>query len=113
MEFGEYVQTHEEHDNSMVTRTVGAIATCPTGNTQGGYYFICLDTGWRINRRDWTTLPMPSEVVDHVHRLARQAKANKQLAFTNLRNNDLDILYAGLPDDDDDDGPPELPGAPA
>ena len=25
-EFGEYVQTHEEHDNTMAARTVGAIA---------------------------------------------------------------------------------------
>ena len=27
VEFGEYVQTNEEHNNSMNTRTVGAIAT--------------------------------------------------------------------------------------
>jgi len=26
IEFGVYVQTHEEHDNSMITRTTGAIA---------------------------------------------------------------------------------------
>jgi hypothetical protein len=52
VEFGEYVQTHEEHDNSMATHTIGAIATHPTGKTQGGYYFIRLDTGRRINRRD-------------------------------------------------------------
>jgi hypothetical protein len=31
-EFGEYVQTHEEHDSSMKSRTTGAIATKPTGN---------------------------------------------------------------------------------
>jgi Eukaryotic translation initiation factor 3 subunit G len=29
VEFGLYVQTHEEHDNSMVTRTTGAIALRP------------------------------------------------------------------------------------
>ena len=34
-EFGEYVQTHEEHDNSLFSRTVGAIALRPTGNQQG------------------------------------------------------------------------------
>jgi hypothetical protein len=34
-EFGECVQTHEEHDNSMKSRTTGAIATKPTGNAQG------------------------------------------------------------------------------
>ena len=36
LEFGDYVQTHEEQDNSMGTRTVGAIATRPTVNVQGG-----------------------------------------------------------------------------
>jgi hypothetical protein len=35
VEFGDYVQTHEEHDNTMATRTIGAIATRPTGNIQG------------------------------------------------------------------------------
>jgi hypothetical protein len=102
VEYGEYVQTHEEHDNSMATRTIGAIATRPTGNSQGGYYFIRLDTGRRINRRDWTALPMPQEVVDQVHRLARRAKSKKTLTFTNAQNVDLDVLYADLLDDDDD-----------
>jgi hypothetical protein len=103
IEFGEYVQTHEEHDNSMQTRTVGAIATRPTGNDQGGYYFIRLDTGRRINRKDWTPLPMPSEVVDQVHRLARRAKSNPTLTFTNIHNEDLDELYANILGIDDDE----------
>ena len=107
VQFGEYVQTHEEHDNSMSARTVGAIATRPTGNTQGGYYFIRLDTGRRISRKDWTTLPMPQLVIDQVHRLARRAKSNKTLTFTNLRNEDLDELYADIPgiDDEPNTGP--------
>jgi hypothetical protein len=34
--FGEYVQAHEEqHDNTMVPRTVSALALRPTGNAQG------------------------------------------------------------------------------
>ena len=32
LEFGTYA--HEEHDNSMATRTTGAIALQPTGNAQ-------------------------------------------------------------------------------
>ena len=41
LEFGTYIQTHEEdHDNSMATRTTGAIALRPTGNEQGGYFFF-------------------------------------------------------------------------
>jgi hypothetical protein len=40
LEFGEYVQTHEEHDNTMATRTTGAIALRPTGNAQGATIFL-------------------------------------------------------------------------
>jgi hypothetical protein len=29
LEFGSYVEVHEEHDNLMDTRTTGAIAFCP------------------------------------------------------------------------------------
>jgi len=49
LEFGEYVQTHEISDNTMRPRTIGAIALRPTGNAQGGYYFMSLNTGRRIN----------------------------------------------------------------
>jgi hypothetical protein len=80
-QFGEYVQTHEEHDNTMATRTVGALALRPTGNEQGSYYFLSLDTGRVINRMHATPLPMPNEVIDRVHRMARQQKAQPGLEF--------------------------------
>jgi hypothetical protein len=48
LEFGTYVQTHEEHDNSMASRTTSVIALCPTGNKQGGYYFFSLTMGGQI-----------------------------------------------------------------
>jgi hypothetical protein len=38
IEYGQYVQTHKKHDNSMVTQAVGALALRPTGNQQEGYY---------------------------------------------------------------------------
>jgi hypothetical protein len=50
-EFGEYVQVHEEHDNTMHTQTTGAIAAKPTGNAQGGYWFYILATGQMLDRR--------------------------------------------------------------
>ena len=90
----------------MATRTVGAIVTRPTGNVQGGYYFISLSTGCRITRQEFTKLPMPAEVVDQVHRHARRAKANKKnIRFTDGMNRDLDVLYAELEDNDDEDDP--------
>ena len=49
VEFGEYVQTYEEHNNDMTSRTLGVIATRPS-NDAGSYYFISLQTGRRINR---------------------------------------------------------------
>ena len=39
LEFGSYVQTHEDHDNSMQSRTTGAIALCPTGIDRVGITF--------------------------------------------------------------------------
>jgi hypothetical protein len=53
LKFGAYVQTHEEHDSSMATRTTGAIALSPTGNKQGGH-FSSVTTGLVLNRDCWT-----------------------------------------------------------
>jgi hypothetical protein len=68
--YGQYMQTHEKHNNLMTTCTVGALALCPTGNQQGGHYFYSLMTGMRLHRTHWTELPMPAEVKDRVHALA-------------------------------------------
>ena len=81
IEFGSYVQTHEEHDNSMGARTIGAIALRATGNAQGGHYFLSLTTGRRIHRHRWTELPMPADVIDRVHALARRSRAAIGLTF--------------------------------
>ena len=97
-EFGEYVQTHEEHDNSMAPRTAGALALRPTGNAQGGYYFFSLSTGRVLNRNHATRLPMPQEVIAQVHRLARRQKANPGLVFTDRANQHVDVA------DDEDNG---------
>jgi hypothetical protein len=96
----QYVQTHEEHDNDMTPRTVGAIATRPTGD--GSYNFVSLQTGRVLNRRDWTELPLPADAVARMHTLARRAKAATTLTFTNRDNVDLDTLYADLERDEDD-----------
>ena len=95
VEFGEYVQTHEEHSNNMQECTVGAIALRPS-NDVGAYYFFGLTTGRRINRRSWTPLPMQGTVVDQVHWLARRAKADKTITFTNQNGDHYDDLYADL-----------------
>ena len=85
-EFGEYVQTHEEHDNSLISCTVGAIALRPTGNQQGGYFFMSLHTGRIINRLHATKLPMPAEVITRVDQLVRTQNMLPSLAFGNRDN---------------------------
>ena len=50
LEFGKYVQTHEECNNSMDPRMVGAFALQPTGNIKGGYFFLSLSTGKVLNQ---------------------------------------------------------------
>ena len=44
-QFGQYVQTHEQTDNTMMERTIGALALRPVGNIQGSWYFLSLSTG--------------------------------------------------------------------
>ena len=66
LEIGAYIQTIEEHDNSMQSQTAGAIALCPTGNHQGGYYFMSLTSSHRLTQNQWTTLPMPQDIIDRV-----------------------------------------------
>jgi hypothetical protein len=98
LQFGEYVQVHESHDNSMLSRTTGAIALRPTGNIQGGYYFMSLTTGKRLSRKAWTPLPMPGEVIDRVLALARGNPAGGDLQFGWRDGSPIE----DLPDDEDD-----------
>ena len=97
-QFGEYVQTHEEHNNSMNPRTVGTLALRPVGNGQGSFYFLSITTGRVLNRLHATALPMPDDVIDKLHRMARQQKSNPGLVFAdrNLNPDEYD-------DDEDDD----------
>ena len=95
-EFGQYVQCHEQHDNSMAPRTIGALALRPTGNRQGSYYFLSLDSGRVITRNNATTLPMPDEVIKRVEALAAAQSMQPGLAFSNRDNRILSL---------DDDNP--------
>jgi hypothetical protein len=57
-------------------------------------------SGQRLHRTHWTELPMPAEVKDRVHGLARRANAHQGLTFTDGHGNNRDTLY---PDDDYND----------
>ena len=99
LECGEYVQTHEEHDNSLNPHSIGALALRPTGNVQGGYFFFSLTTGKVINRMQWTPIPMPKEVINRVERMARQEHAGTTLLFEDRDHNE--IIDPDQEDDDD------------
>ena len=73
IKFGDYVQVSSSYDikNNMRPRTSAGIALFPTGNTQGGWYFLSLQTGRKFVGRDWVVLPIPQTVIDTVHQLAK------------------------------------------
>ena len=100
LEFGEYVQTHEQHGNRMTDRTVGAICLGPNGNSQGGHYFMCLSTGARITRDRWTDLPMPREVIHRVTELGRQQGMPATLTFADRHGQELEDRLVEVRDDD-------------
>ena len=86
-QFGEYAQTHKEHNNSMNPRTIGAIVLRPVGNGQGSFYFMSTTTGRVLNRQHATALPMPDKVIDKIHRMARQQKTKSGLVFADRNLN--------------------------
>jgi len=88
--FGKYVQIHEEGDNTLSPRTLGAIALQPTGNDQGGHYFLILQTGKKINRYKWTELLMPNEVIKKIHRLSRAAEQYEGIVCSDIKGNILE-----------------------
>lgn len=101
IQFGTYVQAHEEHDNSMQSRTVGAIALRHTGNAQDGHYFLSMETGKRVSQYQWTEVPMPTDAIRRLHSLAG-ASAVAELTFGD-RNNALVEDSDAFESDTDDD----------
>ena len=61
LQFGQYCQVHEEDTprNSQAPRTKGAICMGPSGNMQGGFKFMSLNSAKKITRRNWDVIPMP------------------------------------------------------
>lgn len=86
--FGAYVQTHEQHDNTMAPRTIGALALRPTGNQQGGHHFFSLQSGRTIVRNRWTEIPMPMDVIKRVNSMAENTNSSR-LVFGDRENNEV------------------------
>ena len=103
LEFGEYVQPHEEHDNSMTDRTIGAICLGPTGNERETHWFMCVASGARITRTRWTPLPMPKEVIQRVSEIGQLQGAPTTLTFGDRHAREIEDNLTDL-DDYSDDG---------
>ena len=104
-EFGEYVQTHKEHDSDMHERTVGAICLGPNGNRQGGHYFMSLAIGVRLVRSHWTPLPMPREAQSRVESFGCKQNMPKTLTFGDRHGREIPDSLDGVKEwsDDNDD----------
>jgi hypothetical protein len=69
---------HEEDTlrNSQSPRTKGAILLGPSGNLQGGYKFMALNTGKKITHQSWDVIPMPDTVIARVNALGPTNPSN-------------------------------------
>ena len=95
--FGAYVQTHEEHTNDLRHRTLGAICLGPTGNSQGGHYFMSLTSGARIIRHRWTPLPMPADAIQRVTEMGRSQHMPSTVTFSDRHGREIeDPIIADL-----------------
>ena len=108
--FGTYGQMSEEPkpSNTQVGQSLGAICLGPKGNLQGSYKFLNLRTSKMISHHDFTPLPMPQEVIDHVNRLRALDKQPELLTFFDQLGRDVSDLQmhdpstAGVHSMDDD-----------
>lgn len=101
---GQCAQVHKEHDNSVAARTAGALVMRPTGNTQGGHHFCSLNASRTLNQSHHTPSPMPNDVINRAHNLAKKAPIG--VTFADKRNNvhtdDNDEMHAMADETDDE-----------
>jgi hypothetical protein len=82
LHIGQYCQVCEEENphNSQLAHTKGAISLVPSGNLQGGFKFMALNTGKKILCRSWDIIPMPYLVIARVNALG--SDQHRQMTFT-------------------------------
>ena len=105
LEFGSYVQTHEEHSNDMRQRTLGAICLGPTGNAQGGHWFLNLSSGARIVRYNWDVMPMPAAVITRVNAIGARQRMPTKITYSDRYGREIedtldDLEYESEDEDD-------------
>ena len=69
--FGSYVQCVVPNtNNTMEQRTEAGIALMPKDNLTGTWYIYKIQTGRIVSRDNFTVIPMPDKLVQHMNRLA-------------------------------------------
>ena len=107
LEFGAYVQTHEQHTNDMTACTIGAICLGPSGNEQGGHYFLSLATGKRVHCHHWTPLSMPQDAIARVNAIALRQSMPKTITFSDRFGMEYPDDSSEIDDDHDSTYNPE------
>jgi hypothetical protein len=106
LQLGQYCQVHEEDNprNSHIARTKGVMPLGTSGNLQGGFNFMAVNTGKKIVRRSWDVIPMPDLVIDRVNALGRDQP--QQMTFTDRHRRLIrDIEIPGVDANEDNDDP--------
>jgi hypothetical protein len=109
LKIGQYCQVHEEDNprNSQLARTKGAISLRPSGNLQGGFKLMALNTGNNIVLRSWDVIPILDVVIARVNDLGSDQP--RQMTFTDRHGRligDMEIPGA----DSDEEQEEHLPG---
>jgi hypothetical protein len=102
MEFGAYVQKHEEHTNNMSQHTMGCICLGPTGNWQGAHWFMYLSLGEQVMQYGWTELLMPREVIDQVSTICHCQHMLPTIAYADCHGNEIGNTINKLEEDASD-----------
>ena len=81
--FGSYCEMHIHPDitNTLEPRTNWGICMGPTGNLQGSYKFLSLETGKKVTRRKFTEMPVTDAVIKQVEEMAVKDGAIKGINF--------------------------------
>ena len=74
------MKEEENPRNSQVPKTKGAIWLAPSGNLQGRYKIMDLNTAKKIVKWSWELIPMPDMVINWVNMLGGNQPI--QLNFT-------------------------------
>jgi hypothetical protein len=104
-EFGEYVQVVDNvTNNSMQSRTQGALALMPTGASDGSWYFLLLSSHVPVRRVKAWKQALTAEVIESINRRA----AKQRPSLTKAKDVEVTYFTTEQQDGDDDEHDPQL-----